>query len=55
MALESGVLPEDSRSAETVHCTKVKGRGLNLRIIEELDYKHGWENICRKISGQSVA
>ena len=34
MAFESGGVPEDWRSAMIVHCTKVKEREMNVRIIE---------------------
>ena len=36
MDFESGVVPEDWRSAVIVPLYKGKGRGLNLRIIEVL-------------------
>ena len=36
MAFESGVVPEDWRSAVIVHCTRVKERNLSVRTIEVL-------------------
>ena len=50
MALESGVVPEDWRSAVFVPLNKGKGERTkckNYRIM-----KHGWKNICGNISGQ---
>ena len=45
MAFENGVVPEDWRSDMIVPFTRVKVRGLNVRIIER-----GGKNICRDFS-----
>ena len=53
MAFESGIVPEDWSSDVIVPLYKGKGEGgLNVGIIDVIELKYGWINICRYISRQ---